>query len=202
MLHHVIRRAGSSKRPAIFLHGSGQDETTLETLAAQVAPDRPAILPRGSVMWEDGHAFFRRHPDRSPDLDDLAQQVAAFQIFVASLKRARSVTRQPVLVGYSNGAIMAESLLRTAPEHFAGAALIRPLSPDLGGAEPALAQKPVLILAATEDERRARADAETSRERLTRAGAMVEFIERPVGHTLSDGETESLADWLNTHFPD
>jgi phospholipase/carboxylesterase len=202
MLHHVIRRAGSSKRPAIFLHGSAQDETTLETLAAQVAPDRPAILPRGSVTWEDGFAFFRRHPDRSLDLDDLAQQVAAFQIFVASLKRARSITRRPVLVGYSNGAIMAESVLRACPEIFAGAALIRPLSPDLKGEPSDLSGKPVLILAAAKHERRARGDAEMSGRRLVSAGGAVEFIESPVGHAFDDDEAQRLAAWIATHFPD
>ncbi len=202
MLHHVIRRAGSPKRPLIFLHGSGQDEASLDALAAQVAPDRPAILPRGAVMWEDGYAFFRRRPDRSIDIDDLLQQRANVLIFLASLKRARSVTRRPVLIGYSNGAIMAESLLRGSPEHFAGAALIRPLSPELPEPARDLQGKPVLVLSASEDERRAREDAETARDRLLIAGADVEFLETSAGHALTDKEAAVLSAWLTRHFPD
>lgn len=202
MLHHVIRRAGSPKRPVIFLHGSGQDEASLDALSAHIAPDRPAILPRGAVMWEDGYAFFRRRADRSLDLDDLQQQRATFLMFLASLKRARSLTRRPVLVGYSNGAIMAESLLRGRPDLFAGAALIRPLSPDLQDPTEDLHGKPVLILAALQDERRAQGDADLSRERLACAGARVDIVQSPVGHALSDGEASRLAIWLNEHFPD
>jgi phospholipase/carboxylesterase len=202
MLHHVIRRAGSSKRPVVFLHGSGQDETSMEVLADRVAPDHPAILLRGAVMWEDGYAFFRRRPDRSLDLHDLAQQVASFQMFLAGLKRARSITRRPVLVGYSNGAIMAESLLRACPAAFAGAALIRPLSPDLRDTASDLSGKPALILAAAQDERRAQGDAELSRERLAVAGALVEYVESPVGHKLEDDEAYRLAAWISAHFPD
>jgi phospholipase/carboxylesterase len=202
MLHYVIRRAGSSRRPLVFLHGSGQDETSLEVLADRIAPDHPAILPRGAAIWEDGYAFFRRHPDRSLDLGDLAQQRAAFQIFLAGLKRARSLARRPVLIGYSNGAIMAESLLRASPSTFAGTALIRPLSPDLQEEIQDLAAIPVLILAAAKDERRARDDAELSRTRLAQAGARVDFAESPVGHVLTDDETQRLSAWLSAHFPD
>lgn len=202
MLHHIIRRAGSSRRPVMFLHGSGQDETSLEALAARVAPGCPAILPRGAVMWEDGYAFFRRRADRSLDLEDLDQQRASFEMFLAGLRRARSLERRPVLVGYSNGAIMAETLLRSAPSQFAGAALIRPLSPDLPDADRDLTGKPVLILAASEDDRRAQGDAAVTEARLSAAGAAVDLVVSPAGHALTDDEAALLAAWLSRQFPD
>jgi phospholipase/carboxylesterase len=198
---HLIHRAGASARPTIFLHGSGGSETDLIDLAEVVAPDRPAIFLRGTLPWEDGYAFSRRAPDRSLDLADLDARTEGLAEFLTGLKRARTLAMAPVLVGYSNGAIMAETLLRRMPAQMAGAVLIRPLSPDLPSADADLSGKPVLITAGSHDERRNADDAAVAAERLRARGADVELRTYPAGHAVIADERRDIAAWLAGHFP-
>jgi phospholipase/carboxylesterase len=199
-VEHLIHRAGASARPVIFLHGSGGCENDLIDLAEAVAPAHPAIFLRGTLPWEDGYAFFRRAADRSLDLVDLDQRAAALVEFIAGLKRARTLAMAPVLIGYSNGAIMAETLLRRMPGKIAGVVLIRPLSPALPDANPDLTGKPILLTAGTHDERRNPRDAEIAAERLGALGADVELKIYAAGHQVAADETRDMAGWLASHF--
>jgi phospholipase/carboxylesterase len=200
MLHHFIRHAGVSRRPAIFLHGSGGDEQELMDFADAIAPKRPAIFLRGSLQWEDGFAFFRRLPNRSLDLADLEQRAVEIIDFILALKQARTLVQSPVLVGYSNGAIMAEALFRQNPKLIAGAVLMRPLSPDLSGESNDLTGKPVLITSGENDDRRTPADAQKSLARLETLGATAELKIYPTGHAIASEETNDISDWLARHF--
>jgi phospholipase/carboxylesterase len=202
MLQHFIRHAGVSRRPAIFLHGSGRDENDLMGFADDVAPKRPAIFLRGSLPWEDGFAFFRRLRDRSLDLEDLERRAVEIIDFILALKQARTLVQSPVLIGFSNGAIMAETLFRKNPALIAGAVLIRPLSPDLSRESNDLAGKPVLITSAENDDRRTPADADKSLARLQALGATAELRTYPTGHAFASQETADIGDWLARHFAD
>jgi phospholipase/carboxylesterase len=202
ILHHVIRHAGLSTRPAIFLHGSGGDETDLMELADRIAPRRPTIFLRGTLPWEEGYAFFRRYPDRSLDLVDLEDRAAEIGVFLSALKQARTLALSPILIGYSNGAVMAEALLRRMPRRFSGAVLMRPLSPDLAVVDIDLSGKPVLLTAGDKDERRAPEDAPTTAARLRALGAHAVLRNYPIGHALSADETTDIASWLAARFVD
>jgi len=197
---HVIHRAGLAARPIVFLHGSGQNETTLMALAQMAASHHPAIFLRGALEWESGYAFFRRHPDRTLDMADLEQRIIEIAEFIIDQRRIGALRSSPVLVGYSNGAIMAEALIRTMPERFAGAVLLRPLSPDLAGDKKKLHGKPILLMPATDDDRRAPQDAELASELLIGLGADVEIVAHAGGHQLGDKEPERIGAWLQKHF--
>jgi phospholipase/carboxylesterase len=100
-----VGAASSQSSPLVLLHGSGSCETFLLAFARSIAPDRVAFALRGPVPWEAGYAFFRRNPDRTLDQGDLAARCAAFCCFLSHLNAAGH--QRPLLVGYSNGAIMA-----------------------------------------------------------------------------------------------
>lgn len=61
----------------------------------------------------------RQHEPASPILAE----------FIKATIASHSLTRAPIAIGYSNGAIMAATLLLTCPRPLAGAILFRPLPP-------------------------------------------------------------------------
>ncbi len=195
---HVVRsgEAATGRAPVVLLHGSGGSEASLAGFGRQVAGGRACLFVRGRVPWEDGYAFFRRNPDRTLDQADLAARCAEF----CDLLRHPDATggRPPVLVGYSNGAILAAAALLAAPALSSGAVLLRPLSPRPGAPFPALDGTPVLLLGGAADARRHPSDTPALAEQFRQAGADTVARVLPLGHGLDEaGEDARLTrDWL------
>jgi len=183
---HVVRSGGSTPglAPVVLLHGSGASEGALAGFGHRVAPGRGRILVRGRMPWEDGYAFFRRNPDRTLDRADLAARCAELCDLLRHL--AASGGRPPLLVGFSNGAIMAAAALLAAPALSSGAVLLRPLTPRPGERFPALDGYPVLLLGGATDARRHPADFPTLAGQFRQAGARVAARVLPTGHGLDE----------------
>lgn len=112
----------------VLLHGSNGGERDLLAPAAAMLPGAARLGVRGGVVMDPGHAFFHRFPDRTIDEADLRSRVPGL---VRSIQRAVARHRsrvRPLLVGYSNGAIVAAATALTEPQRFAGAILLRPAS--------------------------------------------------------------------------
>jgi phospholipase/carboxylesterase len=98
--------------PLVLLHGSGRREDDLLYFAAAIAPERSVLALRGIVPFDGGFAFFDRNPDRSLDYAEIVRATAALSGFLGLLRDEGRP--RPILVGYSNGAIAAASLLASA----------------------------------------------------------------------------------------
>lgn len=170
--------------PLVLLHGSGASETFLVEFARSIAPDRVALALRGQVPWEGGYAFFRRNPDRTLDQEDLAARCLDFCRFLNHLTATGHP--RPLLVGYSNGAIMAAAAIVRAPELSAGAILVRPLSPSPESSFPPLQGYPVLLLGGAVDDRRKPSDTPLLAEQFRRSGATVTAHVLQAGHGLEE----------------
>lgn len=179
-----VGAASSQSSPLVLLHGSGSSETFLMEFARSIAPDRAAFALRGQVPWEGGYAFFRRNPDRTLDQVDLAARCSEFCCFLSHLNAAGH--QRPLLVGYSNGAIMAAAAAVRAPELSTGAILLRPLSPCAESSFPPLQGYPVLLLGGTMDERRKRSDTPQLAEQFRLSGALVTAHLLQAGHGLEE----------------
>ena len=131
-IHHFIPRSSATSPPLVLLHGSGGNEHELVPLAGDLAPGSPILAVRGGIPFDGGFAFFHRFPDRSIDEADIASRAAILADFIESARTRYSLTRAPIAIGFSNGAIMAAALLLTRPGLLAGAILFRPLSPFTG----------------------------------------------------------------------
>ncbi len=194
--HFIIGRAEYSSSPLLLLHGSSGDETSLIPLAGAVAPHRPYMALRGSLTWEAGFAFFRRNPDRSLDHADLERRTDKLCHFIASILEDDIISRPPILLGFSNGAIMAASILLRQPQLASAAILIRPLSPAPTADFPPLTALPILITSGEHDRRREAGDAEVMKNQLENAGADVSAHVLAAGHDLHQDETGIIRDWL------
>lgn len=182
--------------PLILLHGSGGNETDMLPVAAAAAPGAAAFSLRGAVAWEGGYAFFRRLPDRSIDEDSIRAEAPALAAFMAEIIAGHPGRSKPILVGFSNGAIMAAALLMLFPDLVRGAALLRPLSPFATPTGTRLRAMPVLVVDATNDARRLAGDGIAMASQLRRAGASVDHQSLNAGHGLTDDDLALLRGWL------
>jgi phospholipase/carboxylesterase len=196
LLHQFIAGTTPNALPMVLLHGSGGDEHALVPLAAEFAPGSPALSLRGAVEIDGGFAFFHRRPDRSIDEADLASRIPPLAGLIAEAAEDHGFAKPPVVVGFSNGAIMAAALLLTHPTLFTGGILLRPLSPFLEDPPVCLDATPVLILDGEKDSRRLPGDGAQLAQRLIRVGAMVTHQVLPVGHAITEMDERIARDWL------
>ncbi|MGG6898299.1 alpha/beta hydrolase [Rhizobium sp. BR 315] len=190
------RRADVASSPLLLLHGSGMDETSLIPLADAIGPQRSYMALRGGIEWEEGFAFFRRNPDRSLDHADLDRQTERLRRFIEMAVERRLLVRPPVLFGFSNGAIIAASILRQMPSIASAAVLLRPLSLAPDADFPSMPGLPVLIISGEHDRRREPADADFVSQQFAKAGAEVSAHRLPIGHDLHPDEPKIVRDWL------
>ncbi|SCB27943.1 alpha/beta hydrolase [Rhizobium lusitanum] len=194
--HFIAGRAEHSSSQLLLLHGSGSDEAALIPLADAIAPQRPYMAPRGAVEWEEGFAFFRRNPDRSLDHVDLDSQTDRLCRFITTAIERKLLAQPPVLLGFSNGAIMAASILQRRPGLASSAILMRPLSPAPDAEFPSMPALPILIISGENDQRREPGDAELVRQQFANAGADVSALVLPTDHGLHQDEADIIRDWL------
>ena len=194
-IHHFIPGSDPAKPPLVLLHGSGGDEHELVPLAADLAPGSPILAIRGGIPFDGGFAFFHRLPDRSIDEADITSRAVILADFIEAASTQYGLSRAPIAIGFSNGAIMAAALLLTRPGLLAGAILFRPLSPFRADLPTRLDGTPVLIIDGEKDSRRSPGDGARLAARLTRAGATVTHHVLPVGHSIY---REVTAKWLAT----
>jgi phospholipase/carboxylesterase len=56
-VHDFIPGIAPTGMPLVLLHGSGGDENELVPLAADLAPESPALAVRGGIPFDGGFAF-------------------------------------------------------------------------------------------------------------------------------------------------
>jgi phospholipase/carboxylesterase len=199
-VHHFIPGSDPAKPPLVLLHGSGGDEQELVPLAGDLAPGSPILAVRGGIPFDGGFAFFHRLADRSINEADIASRAVILADFIEAASTQYSLTRAPIAIGSSNGAIMAAALLLTRPGLLAGAILFRPLSPFRADLPARLDGTPILIIDGEKDSRRSPGDGLRLAERTIRAGATVTHHVLPVGHSITTLDRSLLkTGWRKRH---
>jgi phospholipase/carboxylesterase len=184
--------------PLVLLHGSGGNEFDLMHLASNLAPKRAKLGIRGTVAIEEGYAFFHRFSDRRVDEADIEAKAPVLAEFIEASCTRYNFAGRPIAIGFSNGAIMAATLLLAHPGLLAGAILFRPLFPFTHDLPHRLDSTPVLIIDGEKDSRRSPGDGVRLAERLVRAGASVTHHVLPVGHSITAGDKQIASEWLRT----
>lgn len=194
--YRFLAGTDTARAPLVLFHGSDGTEADLLPWAEDIAPGAARLGVRGTVVTQGGYAFFRRFPDRRVDEADLDARVPVLAEFIETSCARLGFTRPPVVVGFSNGAIMAAALLMAHPGLMAGAILFRPLSPFTDDARYRSDRTPVLIVDGANDDRRSSGDGRRLAERLRRAGAPVTHRVLPCGHAVTARDIIIADEWL------
>jgi phospholipase/carboxylesterase len=195
-VHCFVPGTDTGRAPLVLLHGSGGNECDLVPLAGELAPEAANLGIRGTVAIDGGYAFFHRFPDRRVDEADIVARAPVLAEFIGAASGRYNFDRRPIAIGFSNGAIMAASLLLARPGLLAAAVLFRPLSPFTDDLPHRLDRTPVLIIDGERDSRRSPGDGLRLAERLVRAGALVTHHVLPVGHAISAEDRRIASAWL------
>ena len=175
----------------ILLHGSGRDESDLIPFVRSVSPGVSVLSIRGAIRSADGFAYFRRNTDNTPDLVDLHHQAERLEAFVKSTACFADSRRRTFLCGFSNGAVMAASLLLRGNLSFSGALLFRPMLPFKPKSARTKLSLPVLLVDAKHDDRRVPQDALELAGELRQSGADICHRTASSGHAPTENDVKA-----------
>ena len=134
-IHTFVPAASDSSRPVtlLLLHGTGGDENSLLSLGNDLWPGAALLGLQGKVLENGMPPSFRRFTEVGiHDVRSRTEELAQF--IRAASERYRFSTRTLIVVGHSNGANLAASLILLHPHYLAGAVLFRvtvPLVPQI-----------------------------------------------------------------------
>lgn len=160
-------------------------------------PGATILSPRGPVLEGGRPRFFRRLAIGVFDVPDLKARAVQLADFVA--EAASHYEFDPgrvVAMGYSNGANIAAAAMLLRPSTFAGAALLRPMTPFDDTPLPDLKGVRVLVAAGSEDEFASETETAKLESLLRRAGADVRAHRSRAGHALVPEDFAAARDFL------
>jgi len=114
----------------LLLHGTGGNERNLLPLGKRLLPGATLLGLRGQVLENGMPRFFRRIAEGVFDVQDLKSRTADLAQFIDAASEEYGFRKKRlVLVGYSNGANIASSLMLLHPHYERAAILFRPMVP-------------------------------------------------------------------------
>ncbi|RWZ54479.1 carboxylesterase [Halobacillus fulvus] len=191
-MKHFFHNSDESNHAFILLHGMGGRETDLLPVAATLDLSMSVLGIRGDVIEKGSHRYFKRLEDGSFDKEDLQNRTEELIEFIQ--QKAKNI-KHLHLIGYSNGANMAASLLLSKPDLFKSAILFHPsISPHLLGKE-SLEGKKVLMTAGAIDQQSPPGQTATLKKFFTELGASASLSLTDYGHELMKSEFTVAAEW-------
>src|SRR5246127_2359220 len=134
-IHKWVPAESGSSDPVtlLLLRGTGGDKNALLPVGKELWPGAALLGLRGKGLENGMPSSFRRFTQAGlEDIKSRSEELAQF--IDAASKRYDFSRRRLIVVGYSNGAKLAASLILLHPHYLAGAILFRamvPLVPDL-----------------------------------------------------------------------
>jgi phospholipase/carboxylesterase len=208
LIHTVHEPTGDGPHPTILtLHGRGANAFDLLGLAPYLCDGRFLLLcPQGPLETPigpgtNGYAWYPMSMGGPPDVSAmLASREKLVQFLDAALDRYPIDKRKLVVVGFSQGGVMAHSLALASPERFAALAVLsswlpQELVPYLSAGEAARALT-TLVQHGTRDELIEIDRARASVERLRELRVPVTYREYEMGHEINRSSLADLSTWL------
>jgi phospholipase/carboxylesterase len=201
---------GDGPFPTILaLHGWGASAHDLIGLAPILQGGSTLVLcPQGPVAFEIGQGYvgfgwFELSQVRPPTVTDIGgatEQVRAF--LDAAQTRYPIDRRKTVVMGFSQGGVLAYDLALRDPGRFAGVVALSSWLPaeldDAILAQPAHENFPALVVHGTRDPMIPVARAQESRERLIRRGLALTYREYEMEHGIAPEALRDLVEWLES----
>ena len=207
-MHAAHVPAGDGPFPTILvLHGWGANAHDLLGLAPLLHAGEALVLaPQGPVAFEvaqgmAGYGWFPITGGGPPSPAEFEQGREVLLGFLAEAEKQYPVDRRKIVVmGFSQGGVMAYDMVLRDPDRFCGLAALSSWYPDLvseqiekqSGHE----NFPVLVIHGTEDPMIPLERAQESREALMRFGVNLAYHEYEMGHEIRPEALRDMLVWL------
>lgn len=199
---------GDGPHPTVIaLHGWGASAHDLLGLAPVLHGGGALVLcPQGPVAFQIGQGmlgfgWWPIRESREIDRSDFERAREMLRKFLdVALARYPIDRRKVVLMGFSQGGVMAYDLALSEPERFAGLVALSSWLPEVIDkaipANEALRNLPALVVHGSEDPMVPVAGAQESRQRLLARGLNVHYREYPMKHEINPEAMRELVMWL------
>ena len=205
-LEHVVYyppRKAEKYATVVALHGRGTDENDLIPLVHSLGlTDALLISPRAPAPFEfgGGFAWYDVGQEGVPNARSFGASLDLLRRFMDEIRAGYPVDRQRViLLGFSQGTVMAYSVALLDPASFLGIAALSGYIPQRSGLPLAvedLRRFSVFVSHGAYDQIIPVRLARESAELLKKAGARVEYREYPMGHEVSEKTVRDLSAWI------
>ncbi len=203
-LQHLARppRAGGpGPHPAlILLHGRGADEADLLPLTDELDPRLFVVSVRAPLPLPPGYAWYHLLDLGNPEPSSFARSLDLLALFLEEFLLVYPIDATRIFtLGFSQGAMMAGSLLLTHPAVAAGTIMLSgylPLGIGLTFDPTKLAGRAVFVAHGTADPVIPVAMGRQARDVLRQVGADLTYREYPIAHYLDPSELQDVATWL------
>jgi phospholipase/carboxylesterase len=209
LIHTMYEPSGAGPHPTILtLHGRGANALDLLGLAPHlcngnilmICPQGPLETPIGPGAV--GYAWYPMGMGGPPDIDAILSSREMLQQFLdVCLKRYPIDAKKLVVLGFSQGGVMAYSLALSKPERFAGLAVLsswlpKELIPRLSINNEAVQSLPTLVQHGSQDQMIEIQRAKDSVERLRALRVPLTYREYDMGHEITPRSLTDLSAWL------
>lgn len=180
----------------LLLHGTGGDENDLVQLAKLIDPQAGILSLRGNIDENGMNRFFERKAMGILDEDSLKEETVKMYDFLnAASKEYAFNKKQLVVLGYSNGANIAGSLLFHYDDAFYQGMLLHPMVPLRSVQLPDLSNQRIFIGAGENDPICPPEETKELEQLFKQANASVQMYWGRDGHSLSNAELEAASMW-------
>jgi phospholipase/carboxylesterase len=209
LLHTAHVPAGEGPFPTLIaLHGWGASAHDLIGLAPAFDGGRSLVLcPQGSFAFQVapgqlGYGWFPLARGGPTDFAEVEKGLAALERFVdAAIARYPVERRKLVILGFSQGGVMAYALALRRPAAYAGLVALSSWLPDeLAGTIPATADLEslqALVIHGTRDSMIGVELARESRAALAKLGVRATYREFEMGHEINHDALREIIRWLD-----
>ncbi|MEO8880103.1 MAG: alpha/beta hydrolase [Gemmatimonadaceae bacterium] len=203
LVHRFTKGEGkNASTTLLLLHGTGGDENDLVPLGESLLPGAAILSPRGAVSERGAARFFKRLSEGVFDLEDLAVRTKQMIRFVnGAIAKYELDASKIIVVGFSNGANIAASVMLTGPALFAQAILLRAMVPFEPKHPAKLDGTPVLLNSGEWDPIATPDQARRLQSLLTAAGAFATIAFFNAGHELTRDDVVGAVNWLEGTLP-
>ena len=210
LLHTAYVPEGEGPFPTIIaVHGWGANAMDLLGLAPILHRGEALVLcPQGPYALADpqsrmvvGFGWFPLAAGRPPDPLEFAKACGLLEEWIDEAAKQYPIDRNHVvLLGFSQGGVMAYELFLRDPTRYAGLAALSTWFPpeiaEKATANEALKGRPVLVLHGTSDPMVPVERAQESRDALLPLGVSVTYREFEMGHEISPDALRALLEWF------
>jgi len=201
--------AGSGPFPTIIaIHGWGASAHDLIGLAPIFDGGRSLVLcPQGPLAFQAGpgrvgYSWFPLRSGAPTDPAEVRKGAEALERFLDEALSAYPVDRRKiVLLGFSQGGVMAYALALRNPAAYAGLVALSSWLPDAMAesipASPDLANLQTLVIHGTRDPMISIDRARESRDALAKLGVPASYREYEMGHEINPDALQQLIGWLD-----
>ena len=209
LIHTIHEPSGTGPHPTILtLHGRGANAFDLLGLAPYVCngkflmicPQAPLETPIGPGAV--GYAWYPMTMGGPPDVGAILSSRKQLQAFLNEcLSRYPIDAKKLVILGFSQGGVMAYSLALSDPKRFAGLVVLsswlpKELIPDLAVKE-TVQSLPTLVQHGSQDQMIEVQRAQDSVERLRELRIPLTYREYDMGHEITPRGLTELSAWLD-----